>query len=117
DLLLRAAADLAGRHAIGPLRVVIIGGRPSGDSDDPEARELQRLKNVARDLGVEGALDWRGAVAHEALPGYYRAADATVRPSTYESFGLVAVESMACGTPVVASRVGGLQATVEGGRS
>jgi len=54
-------------------------------------------------------------VEHEQLPLYYRAADVTVMPSTYESFGLVAVESMACGTPVVAAQVGGLKATIVDG--
>jgi D-inositol-3-phosphate glycosyltransferase len=117
DVLIRAAALLGARDAVGPFRVVIVGGRPSGESDDPEARELTRLKSLASELGIEGHLDWRGAIAHEALGQYYQAADVTVMPSTYESFGLVAVESMASGTPVIASRVGGLQATVQDGRT
>ena len=58
-----------------------------------------------------------GAVEQDRLPLYYRAADVTVMPSTYESFGLVAVESLACGTPVVASRVGGLATIAKDGEN
>ena len=54
-----------------------------------------------------------GARPHEELPLYYNAADLLVAPSHYESFGMVALEAQACGTPVVASRVGGLTFTVE----
>ena len=54
---------------------------------------------------------------HEQLPLYYSAADVTVMPSSYESFGLVAVESLACGTPVVATRVGGLRSIVRDGET
>jgi D-inositol-3-phosphate glycosyltransferase len=56
-------------------------------------------------------------VAHDELPAWYSAADVCVVPSYYESFGLVAVESMACGTPVIASRVGGLSSTVSDGET
>jgi D-inositol-3-phosphate glycosyltransferase len=73
------------------------------------------LKSLAHHLGVDPDVRFLGPVPHERLPQYYSAADVTVVPSYYESFGLVAVESMACGTPVVASRVGGLVSTVTDG--
>ena len=76
---------------------------------------MRRLRALADEVGVADRVQWVGALEHEQLPLYYRAADVTVMPSTYESFGLVAVESMACGTPVVAARVGGLKATVVDG--
>jgi D-inositol-3-phosphate glycosyltransferase len=68
-------------------------------------------------LGIEHRTSFVGAVAHERLPLYYSAADVTVMPSSYESFGLVAVESLACGTPVVATRVGGLSSIVHDGET
>jgi D-inositol-3-phosphate glycosyltransferase len=119
EILIRAAKILAQREQDGLVprfRVAIVGGRPSG-KNDPEAREIRRLQKIAGDLGIADRLSWVGAVDHEQLPMYYRAADVTVMPSTYESFGLVAVESMACGTPVVAARVGGLQTTIQDERT
>ena len=56
-------------------------------------------------LGIAERVTFGGAVSHDRLPLYYAAADVTVMPSSYESFGLVAVESLACGTPVVATRL------------
>ena len=58
-----------------------------------------------------------GAVSHDVLPLYYNAADVCAIPSYYESFGLVAIEAMACGTPVVATRVGGLISTIRDGET
>ena len=68
-------------------------------------------------LGIADRVEFVGAVDQARLPLYYAAADATVIPSLYESFGLVAVESMACGTPVVAARVGGLATTIQDGQT
>jgi D-inositol-3-phosphate glycosyltransferase len=105
DILVEALAQLDD-----PRPLLLIAG---GDAQSGEYREELRAK--ARDLGVDEDVRFLGPVAHERLPMYYSAADVTVVPSYYESFGLVAVESMACGTPVVASRVGGLVSTVTDG--
>lgn len=118
DLLLRAFArlvsDWSGEDSP---RLMVVGGRNPTDEADPEAVEMERLRILARDLGVQDRVTFQGAVPHSMLPTYYSAADVVVVPSLYESFGLVALEAMACGAPVVASRVGGLQWTVQDGRS
>jgi len=97
ERLLRAASYLDNDRG---LRLVIIGG------DEHARGEVERLKRLARDLHVEETVDFRGLVEHEALPHFYNAADVCAVASYYESFGLVALESLACGTPVVASDVG-----------
>ena len=79
--------------------------------------EYRRLNGVARKLDVQSKVEFLGSVEHTLLPLYYQAADVCVVPSYYESFGLVALEAMACGTPVVASRVPGLEAIVKDNRS
>lgn len=89
-------------------RLLVVGG---GDGS-----ETAPLVALARRHGVLDSLDVRGSVPHARTAVYYSAADVTAVPSHYEPFGLVAVESMACGTPVVASRVGGLAWTVGGER-
>ena len=117
DVLLRAAAELARDGA--PLRVVVVGGTTPGlrGQVSEEQREMARLRALTVELGLERQVEFAGAVEQRRLPLYYRAADVTVMPSTYESFGLVAVESLACGTPVVASRVGGLTTIVRDGEN
>ncbi|HEY3059625.1 MAG TPA: glycosyltransferase [Chloroflexota bacterium] len=108
EVLLRAFAQLDDLDA----RVVVVGGQPSTGH---ESREISRLQHLAQRLHIAERVTWSGAVSHERLPLYYAAADVTVMPSSYESFGLVAVESLACGTPVVATRVGGLASIVRDG--
>jgi len=82
------------------LRLVVIGG------DEHTGHELDDLRQLACDLKVQDSVDFLGLVKHEQLPHYYSAADVCVVPSYYESFGLVALEALACGTPVVATDVG-----------
>lgn len=110
EVLVRAFARLGDLDA----RLLVVGGQPG---TAPELREISRLQHLVTRLGIEDRTDFVGAVAHEQLPRYYSAADVTVMPSSYESFGLVAVESLACGTPVVATRVGGLTSIVHDGET
>ncbi|MDX3388301.1 glycosyltransferase [Streptomyces niveiscabiei] len=91
------------RRRLPRARLVVVGG--SAQSHGPGTGLLVAL---ARELGVLAGVDLRGSVPHEETALYYNAADVTAVPSHYEPFGLVAVESMACGTPVAATRVGGL---------
>jgi D-inositol-3-phosphate glycosyltransferase len=85
--------------------VTIIGGDPWTDTPEPEMKRLQEMRQI---LGLGEVVAFVGAKDQDALPDYYAAADMVVMPSHYESFGLVALEAMAMGTPVIASEVGGL---------
>ena len=106
ETLLDAMARL--RAGGTPARLSIVGG----DADEPlDGHEAALRERLAR-LGLGDAVTFVGAQPQDRLPAWYNAADVTVLPSYYESFGMVALEAMACGSPVVASRVGGLQTTV-----
>jgi len=82
------------------------------DSRDGEESETARLREVADELGLHSCVDFLGSVGHAKLGDYYAAAEVCVMPSYSESFGLVALEAQACGCPVLAAAVAGLQSVV-----
>ncbi len=114
DVLVRAAAEMVmhSPHLRAKLAVMIIGGASGNGTLEPE-----KLKNLAKFLGIEEIVHFVPPVAREDLPDWYRAADLVCVPSYSESFGLVALEAQACGTPVVATAVGGLRTAVSDGIS
>jgi D-inositol-3-phosphate glycosyltransferase len=114
DTLLRAISLIYKQApaAVENVCVSIIGGDPwSEDPDD----EITRLQEIGRDLGVMDMVTFLGAKDQDILPDYFAAAEMVVMPSHYESFGMVALEAMAMGTPVIASEVGGLAFLVQDG--
>lgn len=112
DLAIRSLAHLANRPGPPP-RLVVAGGAsgPGGGA------ELERLRSLARDEGVEHLMHLAGPQPQSALAGFYRAADVVILCSHNESFGLVALEAAACGTPVVATAVGGMRQIISEGGS
>ncbi len=118
DLLIRAIDCLIkksclGKHDIG---LIIVGGDKDADPRI-ETHEMQRLRKMVSRLNLEEEVAFWGAQRQDLLPLFYSAAEALILPSRYESFGMVALEAMGCGTPVIASRVGGLQYTVQDGQN
>lgn len=104
ETLVRACANL-------PLtfQLYLVGG---SREDGADFQEQQRIQTLVNDLGLEAVTVFTGRISQALLPAYYAAGDMCVVPSYYEPFGLVAIEAMAAGTPVIASNVGGLQHTV-----
>jgi D-inositol-3-phosphate glycosyltransferase len=96
------------------LDLAIIGGEPEV-SPELMTAEMARLKDLRDKYDVKDMVTFLGKRAQDTLPYYYSAAETVVVPSHYESFGMVALEAMACGTPVVASQVGGLAFLVKDG--
>lgn len=108
ETLVRAIGQSQFRHDP-HLRLVIGGGSRPGQSD---GMERERIEKIVAELGLTAITQFPGQLGPDTLPLYYAAADVCVVPSHYEPFGLVTIEAMACGTPVVGSDVGGLQFTI-----
>jgi D-inositol-3-phosphate glycosyltransferase len=99
--------------AVPRAELVVVGGPPAHELDrDPE---VARLRAVARTAGVADRVDLRGRLPHDAVAAVLRSADAAVCAPWYEPFGIVPVEAMACGLPVIGTAVGGLLDTVVDG--
>jgi D-inositol-3-phosphate glycosyltransferase len=107
DVAIRALAELEDSSST----LVVVGG-PSGPSG---ATESGRLQTIVDELGLAERVRFLPPQPHDSLADFYRAADVCVVPSRSESFGLVALEAAACGTPVVAAAVGGLRSLVDDG--
>jgi D-inositol-3-phosphate glycosyltransferase len=112
DVAIETLAELRQRGDE-PYRLVVVGG-PSGPHGE---KSLQSLHDAADARGVREHVHFVAPQPHELLSSYYRAADVCIVPSRSESFGLVALEAAACGTPVVASAVGGLTTLVDHGHT
>jgi D-inositol-3-phosphate glycosyltransferase len=108
DRLFRAFANIPNKNMT---RLIVIGG------DSESETELTQLKQLSHKLGISDSVSFLGTVKHELMPYYFNAADVCVVSSHYESFGLVALEALACGTPVVATDVGDLRNIIQPGLS
>src|SRR6476661_1392845 len=109
DVAVRALAELRRPDAT----LVVVGGASGADGDE----EVMRVHHLVKELDLTEQVRFVPPQPHHLLSTYYRAADVCLVPSRSEAFGLVALESTACGTPVVAAAVGGLRALVEDGRT
>jgi len=113
--LLQAIGDLRTNGKSGKdLCLAVIGGVLEG-KDGHESEDMKLLNGLRDEYGLGDMVTFLGQRSQDSLPYYYSAAELVVMPSHYESFGMVALESMACGTPVIASLVGGLIHLVEDG--
>ncbi len=116
DTLIRAMACLRHTGFDYPVRLAIIGGDPEADPQQMSA-EMLRLQKLCDELNLGQNVVFMGKRGQDTLQYYYSAAEVLVMPSHYESFGMVALEAMACGTPVIASDVGGLSFLVQDGQT
>jgi len=113
DTLIKAVACLRVKGMTEPVHLAVIGG--DLDATEEMSTEMARIQRICDDLTVGKMVAFLGKRGQDTLPYYYSAAEVVVMPSHYESFGMVALEAMACGTPVLASQVGGLAFLVQDG--
>lgn len=114
EILIRAISEMVTHSPqLRPDLTVLVVGGASGSN----TAEVNRLRELVSWLGIDSIVKFEPPVGRDALPDYYRAADLVCVPSYSESFGLVALEAQACGTPVVASAVGGLRTAIADGIS
>ncbi len=116
DTLIRAMLCLKLNHPDHPVHLAIIGGEPDASPQQMSA-EMARLQKLCDELALDQTVIFLGKRGQDTLQYYYSAAEVLVMPSHYESFGMVALEAMACGTPVIASEVGGLGFLVQNGET
>jgi len=117
DTLLKAMVIMNRKMGSGLDAEILIVGGDKDSADYSGDGEISRLKRLTGELGINDTVTFLGAQRQDLLPFYYSAAEACVLPSRYESFGMVALEAMACGTPVIASKVGGLTSLIQDERS
>jgi D-inositol-3-phosphate glycosyltransferase len=111
--LVRSIAELVTKWPT--IKLYIIGGGSSQTAKALDTEEIERLKAIIDEFKLQDNVHFLGARPQTVIPQYYAAADVCAVPSYYEPFGIVPLESMACGTPVVGSRTGGMQYTIEDG--
>jgi D-inositol-3-phosphate glycosyltransferase len=115
DTVIRALGILERRHALRPLLLIVGGESPT--PDPALTPEIGRLQRIAAEERVAADVQFVGQRARSELRYFYSAADVFVTMPWYEPFGITPVEAMACGIPVIGSRVGGIQYSVEDGRT
>jgi glycosyltransferase involved in cell wall biosynthesis len=120
DTLLEAMGMLLAEQPHLPLHAIIVGGQPKSQEGaqmpEQEAQEHRRFQEIMARYAIADRVTFTGGLPQDLLYYYYSAGDVTVIPSYYEPFGMTAVEALACGSSVIASRVGGLKTTVVEGQ-